>query len=137
MSKYNKFLQLLKANETYEIIAQDKICLLKNVKIIDVCNNSNYDFKTSANIAYEVKCDHASNKTNNFFIEFSGYNKPSGISISKANYYILSNTTTYYLIDIDILKNICKNKRVVNLKDGSSSGFVIPCDEIIIHSIFI
>ena len=34
MSKYNKFLQLLKENEKYEIIAQDKICLLNNVKII-------------------------------------------------------------------------------------------------------
>ena len=67
MSKYNKFLQLLKENEKYEIIAQDKICLLKNVKIIDVCNNSNYGFKTCDNIMYEVKCDHASNKTNNFY----------------------------------------------------------------------
>ena len=79
-----------------------------------------------------------SNKTNNYFIEFSAYNnKPSGISISKANFYILSNTTTYYLIDIDILKTICLGRRVVNLKDGSSSGFIIPCFEIIKHSIII
>ena len=90
MSKYNKFLQILKENEKYEIIAQNKICLMNSVKIINVCNNSDYDFKTSDNLTFEVKCDHASNKTNNFYIEFAGYNKPSGISISKANYYILS-----------------------------------------------
>ena len=67
MPKYSKFLQLLKDNEKYEIIAQNKICLLNNVKIIDVCNNSDYDFKTSDNKTFEVKCDHASNKTNIFF----------------------------------------------------------------------
>ena len=43
----------------------------------------------------------------------------------------------YYVIDIDILKNICIGKRVVNLKDGSSSGFIIPCYEIIKHSLSI
>ena len=69
-----------------------------------------------------------SNKTNNFFIEFVGYNKATGISISTADYYILSNTKEYFLIETTKLKDICKNKKIVNTKDGSTTGFLVSYD---------
>ena len=69
-----------------------------------------------------------SNTTYNYFIEFVGYGKAAGLSISMADYYILSNTNEYFLIETTKLKDICRNKKIVKTKDGSTSGFLISYD---------
>ena len=51
----------------YEKIAQNIIKKYEKVDIIETCNNSDYDFKDSNGITYEVKNDSLSIKTKHFF----------------------------------------------------------------------
>ena len=135
MTSYKKFLIDLNTNIKYEHIAANKICILNKTTIKHTCNDFNYDFMTTDNISYEVKNDRMSNKTGNYFIEFLGRNNMiSGISKTKADYYIITNSIDYYLIKINLLKSLCKNQRVLSLKDKSATGFIIPCNIIIENS---
>ena len=104
---YENFLIKLKKYQPYEELASEKICLLNSVSVLNTCNTYKYDFETSDGIKYEVKADEMSLRTNNFFIEFIGYGKPSGITTTEAKFYILTDTKIYYLIDVDELKKIC------------------------------
>ena len=122
---YNDFLDKLKKYTPYELIAADKICSLKFVSVSGICKNYKYDFMTSDNIKYEVKTDVMSLKTSNIFIEFMGYGKPSGIATTEANFYIINDTINYYLISVIKLKQLVKNTRILNTKDGLTSGFII------------
>ena len=36
-----------------------------------------------------------------------GYGKPSGLAITEANYYIITDGQNYYLIETDTLKELC------------------------------
>ena len=93
------------------------------------CENNKYDFKTSDRIKYEVKCEPSSIKTGNYFIEFFAYGKLSGISVTKAHFYIFSEMTNYYLIPIDELKALVKEYGILKkTKDGLTSGFLIKCN---------
>ena len=66
-----------------------------NVSMIETCNNSDYDFKDSNNITYEVKTDGKSHLAHGFFIEYGQQTlantdfQPSGISKSKADDYMM------------------------------------------------
>ena len=122
---YNDFLNKLKKYTPYELIAADKICLLKFVSVSGICKNYKYDFMTSDNIKYEVKTDIMSLKTDNIFIEFMGYGKPSGIATTEANFYIINDTVNYYMISVIKLKQLVKNTRILNTKDGLTSEFII------------
>ena len=133
---YNQFLKDLNNNLIYEHTAADKICVRNHVTLLETCTNYKYDFKTDDHITFEVKTDKASLITNNYFIEFLGRNKkPSGISITEADYYIITNTIDYYLIKTSKLKKLCANQQVKTLKDKSSSGFILSCALVIKNSI--
>ena len=106
MTTYEAFLKNVDKYHIYEIIASQKICTLNNTKLSKFNDDYRYDFKTLDKIKYEVKTDELSLSTNNLFIEFEGYKKKSGISISKANYYIFCDTIDYYLIQAQKLKEI-------------------------------
>ena len=134
---YDKFLENLKTYQPFEIIAGLNICKLNNVNILNTCNNNKYDFQTDDNLKYEVKTDAMSLKTNNFFIEFFGYNKPSGIATTEANYYIINDTSIYYLIEINKLKEIAKKCKIFKTKDGKTSGHLISREILILNSIII
>jgi hypothetical protein len=103
---------------------------LNNVNILNTCNNNKYDFQTDDNLKYEVKTDEMSIKTNNFFIEFGGYDKPSGIAITEAEFYIINDTSIYYLIDVCLLKQLVKKARIFKTKDGKTSGHLLSRDEL-------
>lgn len=122
---YNEFLFKLKKYQPFEVLAGLKICKLNETTILNTCNNNKYDFQTSDDFKYEVKTDEMSLKTNNFFIEFMGYGKPSGIAITEAEFYIINDTIIYYLIDTDILKQLVKNTRIFKTKDGKTSGHLL------------
>ena len=109
MTTYEAFLKNVDKYHIYEIIASQKICILNNTEVLKFNDNYKFDFKTSDKIKYEVKTDELSLKTNNVFIEFEGYKKASGISISKANYYIFCDTINYYVIEKNKLKGILNN----------------------------
>jgi hypothetical protein len=128
------FWQLLDENAKYEKEALQKICKLYKVKLMNMCNNSDYDFKTDDKIMYEVKADHLVEKTNNFFIEFFGYKKPSGISISLSNFYIITNTKNYYLISTEKLKKLCENCAQRKTPSGTY-GYILKKNILILNSI--
>lgn len=126
---YDKFYQNLNKYQKYEVIASELIKKRDDVEIIKRCDNYKYDFKTSEGVKYEVKCDEASLKYGNYFVEFMGYGKPTGISTTKAHYYILSDTVNYFEIPVDKLKELVKThgKLKKTTQDGSTHGFVIKC----------
>ena len=106
MATYETFLKNVDKYHIYEIIASEKICLLNNTNVVKFNNDYRYDFKTLDKIKYEVKTDELSLKTNNLFIEFESYKKPSGIILSQSHYYIFNDTINYYLIETQKLKTI-------------------------------
>ena len=132
-----QFYKLLKENKIFEQIAADKVCKLNNTTIVKFNNTNAYDFITSDNTTYEVKADHRAIQTSNFFIEYLGYNKPSGLSTTKADYYILSDTKYYFMIRTDVLKLLCKGKYSAKTPDNSSIGFLISRYDIIKNSVII
>ena len=134
MNNFQKYLEKFKK---YEIEAGERIKNKYNTQIKKWCNNANYDFKTIDNIKYEVKTEPMSLKTNNFFIEFFGYGKPSGISITKSNFYIISDTIHFYLIETNKLKEIIKNNtfKIISTKDNLTHGYLIMKNIIINNSI--
>lgn len=134
----SKFKTLLEANKKYEHEAGRRIEILNNVKIISVCNNNKFDFETDDNIKYEVKADHLATKTNNFFIEFSGYGKPSGIETTEAQFYILTDIMNYFLIDVNELKELCEHcKKIVTTADKLTYGYLVSRFKIVQRSIII
>ena len=75
-------------------------------------------------------------KTNNLFIEFESFKKPSGISVSKAHYYIFSDTNDYYLIETQKLKEILNNiinKKIVCTHDKLTFGYLVRKEVIFIQ----
>ena len=70
---------------------------------------TNYDAKLSngeTDIKIEVKTDHRSRVTGNFFIEFSQYGKASGVATTEADYYVINDTVDYYLISVQDIGEI-------------------------------
>ena len=137
---YSEFLKNLEAFKKYEVEASKRIELKFNVSILSFNNTNKYDFITSDNITYEVKTEPLSLKTNNFFIEFKGYGKPSGISTTEANYYIFSDTINYYLISTNILKQLIKETKglkIVTTSDKLTYGYLINKNIIIDASLII
>ena len=59
----------------YEIIAQNIIKKYEKVDIIETCNNSDYDFKDSNCITYEIKNDSLSIKTKHFLLHLNNNSK--------------------------------------------------------------
>ena len=136
-NSYLFFLKQLKKYQKYEVLAADKVCIFNDVNIINYNEDKKYDFLTSDNLKYEVKADEYSLKSGNFFIEFYGYNKPSGITTTEANYYIITDTINYYMIDVDKLKILCTGDNIKKTKDSSTFGHIISIEIIISNSIII
>ncbi len=139
MSNYELFNRNVVLFKKYEIEASERIKAKYNIDVKKWCDNSNYDFKTTDNIKYEVKAEPASLKTCNYFVEFHAYGVPSGISITKANYYIITNTIDYYLIDVNKLKELCENEKtqIKTTKDKLTSGYLLKKHQIINNSVVI
>ena len=135
--KTNFYKKFVKPYEKYEILAAEKIKKLYNQNIenlLDPDNGNKYDF-TCNNLSFEVKCDIASIKYSNFFIEYMGYSKPSGIAITQAKYYIITDAENYYLIETDKLKELCNiHGTLKTTKNKSTVGYVINTAIIISYS---
>jgi len=128
---YEKF---VKPYQKYEEEASERIKKHLNVEIVKFNNNNEYDFIDSNEIKYEVKYDGYSNTSNNFFIEFLGYGKPSGITVSQAKYYIITDGNLYLLILTKKLKKLIKNCPIKFTKDGLTAGYIISKNIIISQS---
>lgn len=129
---FQNFNKNLKMYQPYEIKAAELIQKIKNVKISKYCINNKYDFKTNDNIKYEVKAEPMSLKTNNYFIEYMGYGKASGITTTKANFYIFTDThDNFYLISVEHLKIIIEKHGIKKTTaDRLTFGYIVKCNYI-------
>lgn len=122
------FYENLRKYQPFEVTASQLICKLNNVTVDHFNNNNQYDFKTSDEISYEVKCEPSSLKTGNYFVEIFAYGKPSGISVTQAHYYIFCDETNYYQIAVDELKTLVKYHGILKkTRDGSTAGHLVKC----------
>jgi hypothetical protein len=86
----------------------------------------------------ELKFDIISTRTGNFAIEISYRGYPSGISSTKANYFVLSmpgreNYVRCFEVETETLKNIIKKYPVVTGGDGKRSMMKLLPVEVIPH----
>ena len=87
----------------------------------------------------EVKNDRLIHKTGNLFIEYESRNKPSGLAITTAEYWIyrLSELDSALIFPTKALKQVCRvyYKENLFLKNGgdnnSSKGFLIPLTKLL------
>jgi hypothetical protein len=124
----DKFYENLKTYQPFEVIASELIKEKYNVHIVSFCNDSRFDFIDSNGVSYEVKTEPTSLKTGNNFVEFQAYGKPSGISVTQADYYIFSNTVDYYMMLTNKLKELVKLHGILKkTKDSLTHGCLIKC----------
>jgi hypothetical protein len=135
-ASYDNFLKQLKVGKIYEAEAIKRIKKLNNdVKEIKTNDDNKFDFHTIPdNKTYEVKYDSLSINTGNFFIEFVGYNKPSGISVSIADFHIITDGIYYFLILTEKLKKIVENCNIRKTYDGSTFGYLLNRFDLIKNS---
>ena len=138
-NKMTFFYQNLEKFKPYEIEAAKRIIQLNNTEILKWCNNYKYDFKTADNFKYKVKTEPMSLKTGNFLIEFYGYGKETEITTTKANFYIISDTINYYLINTNVLKKIIGDNKfpMQKTRDKTTIGYLVSKNIIIENSIII
>ena len=77
---------------------------------------SDYDFIIN-DVKYEIKLDNNLHKSN-MICEFKSRNKPSGISITKADYYGIKSGDKYYLIPVQYIKELITNNSFKVIEAG-------------------
>jgi hypothetical protein len=140
------FQQKLKAAKLVERKAASLICLRNDVSVVTVQDDTNwrtvhFDFDTSDGISYEVKDDIASMSTGNIFVEFRNSLRPTGISITTANFHIF-HTGAYYLISTEKVKELMQGCRVrptyPDPKTGTITfGYLVPRSVFISNAVLI
>ncbi len=88
---------------------------------------SDYDFIIN-DVKYEIKLDNNLHKSN-MICEFKSRGKPSGISITKADYYGIKSGNTYYIIPVKYIKDLILNNSFKVIEAGYkklSSCYLIP-----------
>jgi hypothetical protein len=135
-TSYEIFLKKLEVGKIYEAEAIKRIKKLNNdVKEIKTNNDNRFDFQTIPDEkTFEVKFDSLSIKTGNFFIEFVGYGKPSGLSVSNADYHIITDGIYYFLITTEKLKKLVENCNIRKTADGSTFGYLLNRFDLIKNS---
>ena len=118
-----------KAGLEYEIKAQNIIKQFEKVDIIETCNNSDYDFKDSNGLTYEIKNDRLSHKTKHFFITYKQRIKnqfqPAGISTTKSYFYMLRYGDEFYKIKTAVLKMIIHDNKYNHVQYDNNRGETI------------
>lgn len=106
----------------------------KGYEFLDECNNADYDIRMKTPqgevITIEIKEDFTCRKTGNIGLEYHCRGKPSGISVSKADFYLYkahepSGEKNMYVIKTSNLKQMIENKlyhRTVNGGDPGSNS---------------
>lgn len=124
MGSYSKFQGDLKKGKIYEKKASEYFDY-KKIHYPEGCFKD-YDFIIDDKIKIEVKSDTSASRTGNLAIEYECNGKPSGISSTKADYYVYfinhPDHDEVYLIPIKDLVDICKSKGFkVSGGDGNRS----------------
>jgi len=110
-----------------------ELLITKGAEVISFNNDNKYDILIKykgKEAKVEVKEDFTCKKTGNIGVEFSCRGKPSGISVSEADFYIYkahepTNEIHFYMMKTKNLKKLIKNKlykRIVNGGDRYSNS---------------
>lgn len=100
-----------------------------NAVILSFCHNSQYDIKARINgkeWTFEVKEDFSCERTGNVGVEFSSWDRPAGIAVSKADFYVYkihtSNGTKVFIFKTQVLKNMIARKEYFRIVNGGDKG---------------
>ena len=64
-----------------------------------------------------------------------GYKKLTGISVTQANYYIITDGEIYYLIETDKLKELCNiHGKFITTRNKTTQGYIIDKNIVISYS---
>lgn len=150
MPYYNFEKDFQVARKTEKQIAMKLVDLFENYEFIDFCDNSDYDIECNLNGKYttiEIKEDFTCERTGNLGLEFECRGKPSGISVSKADYYIYkvhqpNGKITLWIVPTEVLKKLIADKRyevIVNGGDpeSNSMNYLFKFDFIRMHMTFL
>lgn len=133
MPHYNFRKDFKIARKTERQIA-DYFITNKGYEFIDECDNADYDIRMKTDsgniVTYEIKEDFTCKRTGNIGLEYHCRGKPSGISVSKADYYLYkvhepNGEKNMYAIETSNLKKMIDNKlyhRIVNGGDPGSNS---------------
>ena len=132
IDSYKNFEACLKLGQLMEEKAIDRIIkhFDNEYRLTERCDDYKYDFKLSNGLSYEVKSDLLSIKTGNIYLENVSRGKESGISRTKAHFYIIITQTEnqeleYHLIDVKTLKLLIKKNLYSYYKsDELKSGYI-------------
>ncbi len=125
MAHYN-FEKDLADGHKAEEEARVLIAQLFEVPLTDITANTtkDYDFRIiSSQLCFEVKNDLMAHITGNLAIEYESRGKASGISTSKAHYWIYKFSNHYYLVKSELLKKeLFENKNYFKTVTGGDAG---------------
>ena len=87
-------------------------------------------------IKIEVKRDIGSNKTDNYFIEYSCNGESSGLYSTEADYWVIFDENKYIWVNLKTLFNVATNRGIKwkGVPDGGCSeveSYLVPKNEII------
>jgi hypothetical protein len=123
-----------------EQTARDVIIKHYDVTILNITNSLTYkhnlyDFQTSDGLKYEVKADRIADRTHNFFIEYVAYNKPSGISITTADKWMLTYNNNFFIIRIDELNRLFEKCNVkAKVRANNTLGKLIAVHDVLAYA---
>jgi hypothetical protein len=140
MSIYEKFQRDLIVGQHYEKLASEiLISYLQNgARVLSFNDDYKYDFITSHSFKYEVKLNTSQTVV---FIEYLAFKKPSGLSISEADFHIFVipkalSKDLYLLISTNEIQQIISKKLYkMNYVDKLKSGYILDIHTILKNSI--
>lgn len=128
MANYNYNTDKPIADNTEKEVA-DILRVIYNAVILEYGHTNAYDIKTKVNgkiFTFEVKEDFTCERTGNVGLEFECRGKPSGIGVSKADFYIYKihskHGIKFYLYKTSQLKNMIANKYYFRIVNGGDVG---------------
>ncbi len=101
------------------------------VKFVDEKNEKFWDLEVDGKNTIEVKCDTYSNISTNAAIEFLYKGHPSGISITKADFWVHKYMDEFYVICVEDLRKLIKNNEFMIVNGGDdylAKMYLIPSD---------
>jgi hypothetical protein len=121
---YDEFIKNVESHHKYEILAQEKLSSFFKTSLKSYNNTKDYDILLENNLKFEVKFIGTFDEYDTVNIECFRNNKPSGISTTQSDYYIVTNGDIYYLIKTDELLKISLISEIKKLK--YSFCYIIP-----------
>jgi hypothetical protein len=138
MGQYN-FNRDIITGQDGEKVVLEHVLSMTNGTLVDVNNDNKFDFmvkKSGIDKTYEIKTDEycrAGFDNGNLFVEVECRGKASGLSVTKADWYVFYlpfRKQIWYILSNDLRKLIDDNnfRKVTNSgdKDSNTVGYLIP-----------